>query len=38
MAQWGKAFASETNDLSSIPGTHFMEEENRLPKVGLRPL
>ena len=29
MAQWVKALAAKLDNLSSIPGTHMVEEENR---------
>lgn len=30
---WVKIFATKTDDLSSIPSTHMLEEENRLWKA-----
>ena len=33
MAQLIKALAAQPEDLNSIPGTHMMEEKNRLPRT-----
>ena len=35
MAQWAQALAVKTDNLISIPGTHTVEGESRLPKVVL---
>lgn len=37
MAQQVKIIAASLDDLSSIPGAHMMEEENRLPQAVLWP-
>ena len=31
MAQWVKALATKSDNLSSIPSTHTVEEENQFP-------
>lgn len=35
LPQQGKAFAAKPDDLTSIPKTHILEENNQLPKVVL---
>ena len=37
MAQWVKGLAAKTDDPSSIPRTHMVEEEDQLQQVVLCP-
>lgn len=36
MAEWVKASATDTDDLSSIPGTYLVGEENWVPGPAAR--
>lgn len=33
MAQYTRALAAKSDDLSSIPGTHVVEGENQIPQI-----
>lgn len=37
MANWVEVIANKLNNLSSIPGTRTVEDENQLPHTGLWP-